>query len=96
MSEFPYPVGVVSHTKREIPQKTDGSVSNAPLRMPQQPDYDWNTTEFSVKKKNLEKLYINWFKLFSTNTTTFMTQSAHLGDFCVKFVLNYMFICSKF
>ena len=44
-----YSISVVSHAEREIPQKTDGSIPNAPFRMPQQPHDNWNTTELSVK-----------------------------------------------
>ena len=40
----------MSHAEREISQKTDGNISYTPFRMPQQPHYNWNATELSVKK----------------------------------------------
>lgn len=43
-----YSVGVMSHTERKIPQKTNGCISDAPFRMPQQSYDNWNTTELSV------------------------------------------------
>ena len=36
--------------ERDSRQKTDGSISNAPFRMPQQPYDNWNTIELSVKE----------------------------------------------
>ena len=60
----------MSHAERKIPQKTDGSISNAPFRMPQQPYDNWNTTELSVKETHQKE----------NNNTYWLVQTADQAE----------------